>query len=141
MPHTGLRVRELSAEQSLRLLATIGFGRIVFSRYALPIIYPVNHLLDAGALFIYTKPGATMSGDRQVVAYQADTLDHHTQLGWCVIMTGTAQEITDQRQLDDYRARLRIAAPFDNRRVIRVHPDSVVGLEYLPSQAHPTPHI
>ncbi|APA97764.1 pyridoxamine 5'-phosphate oxidase family protein [Nocardia seriolae] len=125
------RTRELSTPDALRRLGTIGFGRIVYSRWALPTIRPVNHVLDHDTLVIYANPGATMAPERQVVAYQADMLDHYTQLGWCVTITGVAEEITDQHVLTEYRTRIHHRLAGADHRLVRIRPEIVIGLEYL----------
>ena len=52
---------ELTRGQSLRLLAGVRFGRIVFTHRALPAIRPVNHLLDGEDIVIRTHPGAIIA--------------------------------------------------------------------------------
>jgi len=83
---------ELTRGQSLRLLASIRFGRIVFTHRALPAIRPVNHVLDGEDIVIRTHPGAAIVADTGsasgvVVAYEADAIDPGTGLGWSVIVT------------------------------------------------------
>ncbi|WP_280371705.1 pyridoxamine 5'-phosphate oxidase family protein [Nocardia wallacei] len=123
--------RELSTAQSLRLLSGVRFGRVVFSRYALPTIRPVNHAVVDDAIVIYANPGTTLSSDRQVVTYEADTLDPATLLGWCVVVTGAAEELTDPDEIRRCRRVLPAALPGPRDRIIRIHPDIVLGIEYL----------
>ena len=40
--------QELERAEAMRLLASIGYGRVVFTLNALPAIRPVNHLVDDG---------------------------------------------------------------------------------------------
>ncbi|MBF6328460.1 pyridoxamine 5'-phosphate oxidase family protein [Nocardia transvalensis] len=116
----------------MRLRARFRFGRVVFSRYALPTIRPVSHILDDDdTIVIHAGPGITLTPDRQVVAYQADTIDHHTLRGWCVIITGTAEQITDPDDIAHYRRLLRAAFPGPRDRFIRIHPEIITGVEYL----------
>ena len=39
--------KELTANESMRLLASVAVGCVVFTDRALPAIRPVNHLVDA----------------------------------------------------------------------------------------------
>ncbi|WP_306364206.1 pyridoxamine 5'-phosphate oxidase family protein [Nocardia sp. CC227C] len=135
--HEELQPRELSTSDSLRLLSGIRFGRVVFSRYALPTIRPVNHVVDGGMIVIHANPGTTLSAHRQVVAYEADTIDQDTQYGWCVIVTGTAEEVTDSGDLARYRRLLPTTLPGPRRRIIRIRPDFVTGVEYVPAALLP----
>ncbi|MBB5915639.1 nitroimidazol reductase NimA-like FMN-containing flavoprotein (pyridoxamine 5'-phosphate oxidase superfamily) [Nocardia transvalensis] len=127
--------RELSVTQSLELLGSVRFGRVVFSRYALPTIRPVNHAVVDETIVIYANPGTTLSADRQVVAYEADTIDHATLRGWCVIVTGAAEELTDPDDIAQCRELLPAALPGPRDRMIRIYPDIVTGVEYLVSSA------
>lgn len=69
------QLKELTKEESLRLLGSVSFGRVVFSQNALPAARPVNHLVDNGAVIIRTHLGAAvLSVVGQVVAYQADAM-------------------------------------------------------------------
>ncbi|WP_212761187.1 pyridoxamine 5'-phosphate oxidase family protein [Nocardia uniformis] len=131
--HEELQPRELSTSDSLRLLGSVRFGRVAFSRYALPTIRPVNHLVEGGLIVIHANPGITLSSDRQVVAYEADTIDHDTQHGWCVIVTGTAEEVTDPSELAHYRRLLPTTLPGPRHRIVRIRPDFITGVEYVPA--------
>ncbi|WP_306355676.1 MULTISPECIES: pyridoxamine 5'-phosphate oxidase family protein [unclassified Nocardia] len=125
-----LTARPLSEAACLRLLAEVSFGRIVYSRYALPAIRPVDHIIADGAI-ITTTDATTVPPYRQVVAYEADTLDRHTQCGWCVIITGTAEPVTDPTDLARYRAALRPRLAGGREHLLRIRPEVVTGIEYL----------
>jgi pyridoxamine 5'-phosphate oxidase-like protein len=80
---------ELDSREALRLLASVSFGRIVFTRHALPTVRPVNHVLDNGHIVIRTHEGAALTarageadGQGVVVPYEADSIDPVTHLGW-----------------------------------------------------------
>ncbi|MGP4095485.1 pyridoxamine 5'-phosphate oxidase family protein [Nonomuraea sp. KM90] len=47
--------------EALRLLARVPFGRIVFTRQALPAVRPVNHLVVDGQIVIRSNPGTILS--------------------------------------------------------------------------------
>jgi len=146
---TGQRVlRELTREESLRLLSTVSLGRVVFTHQALPAIRPVNHLVDNGQVIIRTHSGAAILSAAQrgvVVAYEADVLDPETHLGWTVVVTGVARPVRDPQAAADYRDRLRpwIDRPMDQ--VIAISPDIVTGFmlsadgtgEEAPEQVRP----
>ncbi|RDI50538.1 pyridoxamine 5'-phosphate oxidase family protein [Nocardia mexicana] len=127
--------RELSTAQSLQFLACVRFGRVVFSRYALPTIRPVNHFIDDDTIVIHANPGISLTSDRQVVAYEADTIDHDTLLGWCVIVTGTAEEVEDPDEIARCREMLPATLPGSRDRIIRIYPDIVTGVEYMETTA------
>src|ERR1700757_4370359 len=53
--------RRLDDAEAMRLLASVGYGRVVFTLNALPAIRPVNHLLDDGRIIIRTRLTASIS--------------------------------------------------------------------------------
>src|SRR5690242_16473118 len=54
-PMTGRELAELPKDESLRLLASVPFGRVVFTARALPAVRPVNHMIDGGRIIIRTS--------------------------------------------------------------------------------------
>jgi hypothetical protein len=125
-------LRELTNGDSLRLLGSVRFGRVVFVRHALPTIRPVNHIVDQDDVVIYANHSIVpLHADREVIAYEADTIDHDTQLGWCVILTGTAEAITDPDDIARYEQLIDPWLPGARHRIIRLHPDIVTGIELV----------
>ncbi|MFI6871762.1 pyridoxamine 5'-phosphate oxidase family protein [Nocardia sp. NPDC050406] len=125
-------LRELPAAEALRRLANIAYGRIVFSRRGLPVIRPVNHLMDGDTVVIRAHLGASLlRGDGQVVAFEADDFDETTRRGWSVIVTGVARVVFDPEQVRRYEDLLDpwITLPADH--VIRIEAEIVTGVELV----------
>lgn len=124
------RLMAMERAESLRRLAGVSFGRIVFTEHALPAIRPINHIVDDGAVIVRTHLGASLSsGKRVVVAYEADDIDPAEHLGWSVIVTGLAAVIRDRDEVARYEQLLKpwvngIASDF-----IRIQPELVSGYE------------
>jgi hypothetical protein len=117
--------QRLDDVEAMRLLASIGYGRVVFTLKTLPAIRPVNHLVDEGQVIIRTRltssiSTALRSSDGVVVAYEADSLDPQTRAGWSVVVTGRAYTLTDPDQVLRYEQLLH---PWVN------HADTVVAIE------------
>ena len=97
-PATGSQ--ELSRAEAMRLLASVDYGRVVFTLKALPAIRPVNHLVDDGRIIIRTRLTTTIStvvGSARsgvVVAYEADNFDPQSRAGWSVVATGRRTRLT-----------------------------------------------
>lgn len=130
------RLRVMSRQRSLDLLASVPYGRVVFSQRALPAIRPVNHLIDDGDVIIRTNLGSALSteapvGGAIVVAYQADLIDPTTRTGWSVVVTGTARTVLDDGQVTRYERLLSPWAGEDHQSVIRISTDLVNGYEML----------
>jgi nitroimidazol reductase NimA-like FMN-containing flavoprotein (pyridoxamine 5'-phosphate oxidase superfamily) len=124
-------LQRLTRTKSLELLGSVPIGRLVFTHDALPAIRPVNHLVESESLIVRATAGAAITaaaGNRGVVvAYEADDIDAATQLGWSVIVIGTARLLTDEMAAEHYRARLRpwISGAVDD--VISIAAEVVTG--------------
>jgi nitroimidazol reductase NimA-like FMN-containing flavoprotein (pyridoxamine 5'-phosphate oxidase superfamily) len=120
--------RELSREESLRRLAGVGVGRIVFTHQALPAIRPVNHLVDDGLVIIRSHAGATLLAALDtVVSYQADSVFPDDRIGWSVVVTGVARQLNAADAIERYERLLRPWAPREKDHVIRIQPELVSG--------------
>jgi hypothetical protein len=130
------RLTELSRPESLRLLASVPYGRVVFSESALPAIRPVNHMMSDSAVIISMDLGTSiLSREGVVVAYEADAIDPVQRLGWSVIVTGVARVVEDSGEAVRYRQLLRpwTSEPCDH--IIRICPELVTGYELVADSA------
>lgn len=125
---TTRRLVELTREESLSRLAGVSFGRIVFTRHALPAIRPVNHLVDDGAIILRTHLGAAiLASVGTVVAYEADEIDPVEHTGWSVIVTGVATRVRDAAEAARYEGLLRPWMDGALNEIIRIRPEIVTG--------------
>jgi hypothetical protein len=118
-------------------LASVPFGRVVFTQRALPAIRPVNHLVDDGNVIIRTTLGTgigSAAGRGTVVAYEADAIDAETRTGWTVVVTGVAQMVTEPRDLARYQELLQPWIDGDRNCVVRIPAELVTGYELVPGQ-------
>ncbi|WP_433662549.1 pyridoxamine 5'-phosphate oxidase family protein [Nocardia sp. CA-128927] len=116
---------------SLRLLAGVEIGRVAFTRHALPTLRPVSHVVAGDEVLIDTfDPALAGWLDRQVIAYEADALDNHTRQGWCVILTGIAETITNHDEIATYQQLLPDRATRAGDQLIRLSPELITGVEY-----------
>lgn len=121
---------ELDRDESLALLASVPYGRVVFTQNALPAIRPVNHLVDNGRVVIRTRLTAKLgqaARDAQVVAYQADQLDPQERTGWSVVVTGYARTLNDPAEVARLSAALRPWADMTMDTVVVIEPELVTG--------------
>lgn len=106
------RTVAIERAEALRLLASVPFGRIVFTDDALPAVRPVTHMIaDSGAVIVRTRPfpglGSTViQGRSVVVAYEADEIDPVQGLGWSVVVTGLARIVAVPDIALEYARRL-----------------------------------
>ena len=127
------QLRDLDRAESLRRLAAVPVGRVVFTWRALPAVRPVNHLLDGDEVIIRTHLGAALAAAGEagmVVAYEADDLDADARSGWSVVVVGPAR-LVEPAKTGRYEALLRpwVDTPMDQ--VVRIRCDIVHGYELV----------
>ena len=121
---------ELPEAKSMSLLSSVPFGRVVFSRDALPAIRPVNHIVDDGSIIIRTHLGAAvLSAVGMVVAYEADSIDPVSRTGWSVIVLGLAKPVLDRDEAARFERELKPWVRGTMDHVIRIVPELVTGFE------------
>ena len=54
-------VVELDRAEAMRPMASVGYGRVVFTQGALPAIRTVNHLVDGGRVIVRTRLTAELT--------------------------------------------------------------------------------
>jgi nitroimidazol reductase NimA-like FMN-containing flavoprotein (pyridoxamine 5'-phosphate oxidase superfamily) len=125
------QAQPIKRAEALRLLASVDYGRVVFTLNALPAVRPVNHLFESGRIIIRTRLSSAISQslsarDSVIVAYEADTIDHPTRTGWSVVVTGRAYTLTDPTEIAHFEHHLH---PWVNHAdtVIAIEPDIVTG--------------
>ncbi|WP_396912249.1 pyridoxamine 5'-phosphate oxidase family protein [Mycolicibacterium sp.] len=138
----GREVIELSAAEAMDLLASVEYGRVVFTRDALPAIRPVNHLVDTGRDIVRTRLTATLastvrsrSPHAPVVAYEADDIDPRQRVGWSVVVTGLATTITDPDDIARYEQLLH---PWVNKvmdTIVAIDPEIITGVRIVAATA------
>ncbi|MEU7137487.1 pyridoxamine 5'-phosphate oxidase family protein [Streptomyces sp. NPDC046261] len=87
---------QLPEGECWRRLGTHGVGRIGLSAVPTPVVLPVNFLVDGRTVVYRTEAGgaaAPAEGDQ--LAFEADHIDERLSRGWSVLITGTAEHITD----------------------------------------------
>jgi Pyridoxamine 5'-phosphate oxidase len=128
----GRMMEALSRDESLRLLASIPIGRVIFTQLALPAIRLVYHLVENDQIVIRAHLGAAitaMTGPQggTVVAYEADMIDTRDHVGWSVIVVGRAWRLPDTGEDTRYRQALRPWATGVPDDIIAIRADVVDG--------------
>jgi nitroimidazol reductase NimA-like FMN-containing flavoprotein (pyridoxamine 5'-phosphate oxidase superfamily) len=125
------RMDDLSRGESLRLLATVSFGRVVYTHRSVPAVRPVNHLMDEETIIIRTSQWSELVSavsEGAVVAYEADSIDLDRHVGWSVVVRGPARAVSDADQAARYMERLTSWAAGERDFVIRIEPVFVNGM-------------
>ena len=131
------RMVELDEAESLALLASVPYGRVLFTQKALPAIRLVNHVVDEGRIFIRTRLTAKIGQVAQapqatVVAYEADQFDPQQRTGWSVVATGYARPVTDEAEIARMSAVLVpwVDLPMDT--ILVIEPELITGFRLTP---------
>ncbi|ATE57002.1 MULTISPECIES: pyridoxamine 5'-phosphate oxidase family protein [Actinosynnema] len=99
----GLEV--LPHEECMRLLATQGLGRLVYTANALPVVHPVVYVVDRGALLMRVPRSSAAAGTRDsIVAFEVDQIADDLTSGWSVLVIGHVTEVVDDDALERARA-------------------------------------
>ncbi len=86
----------LAAADCRRLLAGADIGRMALTTAALPVVVPVQFVVDDDHLMVRTPGHLDVAGlDGQVVGFECDTLDLDHAAGWVVEVTGTVHLVTE----------------------------------------------
>lgn len=95
-------IQNLSDEESLELLATKTFGRLVVRRKDDMDLFPLNCLVHEGEIYFRTAEGSklfslTLNND---VLFEADNVDGDSQEAWSVVVKGTARTLTSNAEIE-----------------------------------------
>ena len=125
-------IAELSRDECMRLLADHDVGRLVVVEERVPLVFPVNYVLDGDAVVIRTGTGTKLYGaTRSSVSFEVDDLDRARRSGWSVVLTGVAQEVTelDRPDLVDRLRQVAIEpwAPGEKPTLLRLAAATVSG--------------
>lgn len=146
LDRNGLEV--LERDECLALLGSMPVARLGFSQNALPVILPVNFVLDRDCVVFRTTGGTKLDAalHGSVVAVEADSYDAMGHVGWSVLVRGIARVVEDEGELE--RARrlpLRRWANDEDDRFVCVSADVVTGRRirawYQPDGHEPTTRI
>ena len=98
--HAGLEI--LPFEVCLRLLASVPVGRVGFFADGEVVVLPVNHILDGQDPVFRTARGSKLSAaeGQSLVSFEADEYDEQTQTGWSVLVTGRAEVVYDEAEVE-----------------------------------------
>ena len=97
--HAGLEI--LPFDVCLRLLASVSVGRVGFFSDGEMVILPVNHVVDGQDPVFRTALGSKLSAaeGRNLVTFEADEYDEQTRSGWSVVVTGRAEVIYEDAEI------------------------------------------
>ncbi len=129
----------LSREESLRLLAGVAVGRVVFTIRALPAVQPVSFILDEDSVVFGADAGSQLVAAVRdaVVAFQADDIDPASASGWSVTITGYARQFRYSHAADRLRAMPCPPVPGERRHFVGIRTELVTGVRLGEREGRP----
>ena len=93
----GAKILDLDRAESLRLLAAKKVGRLAFLHEGAPMIMPMNFTLVGERIVFRTLAyGLAARAVTTPVAFEVDDIDDFLEAGWSVVVTGTAELLTEE---------------------------------------------
>lgn len=126
--HAGLEV--IPEDECLRLLSGATLGRVALSIGALPVVLPVNFVMDDGNVVLRTQKGSKLNAALAgaVVAFEVDEYDAVYHAGWSVLLTGVAGVVTVPEELSRLKhLPLRPWAPGERDNYVRITRHIITG--------------
>jgi len=126
---TGLEVMSLVGCD--RHLRSETIGRVAVMVDGHPEIFPVNYAMDErGDIFFRTGQGSKLQGvaSAPLISFEIDGIDEERELGWSVLVVGTARWVVSRRQLA--RVRMLPLQPWaagERASVVRITPTKITG--------------
>lgn len=96
----GLEV--LSFDECMQLLAAAQVGRVALVADGEIVVLPVNHVVDGQDPVFLTARGSKLSSAEQenIAAFEADHFDEATRTGWSVLVTGHAEAVYEEAEIE-----------------------------------------
>jgi uncharacterized protein len=124
MRDTGIFPQDLARGECLRLMSTVGVGRIIYTRKALPAVELVNFTLDGSDIVISTVRDELASAARDsVVAFETDHFSPQYKAGWSVTVIGRSREVTIPQAVTGHEHLLRVTPEIVSGRALRLTPE------------------
>lgn len=129
--HRDSRLKILTHDECMGLLRSHRFfGRIGYSVDGVPIILPINFVVDGDSIVFSTTRGSKLSwlSNHSRVSFQADHGRPLDQSGWSVLVHGVAQEVTDPAAVAAFQlGPLRSWAVPSEEHWVRISIDEISG--------------
>lgn len=127
-------LEKMSFDECLRALASRGVGRIALTHRALPVVFPVNYVMDGHSVVLRTRPGTALAAarDEVVVAFEIDDIDERSRAGWSVLLTGFLRELSSPDEVAHAQRLGLVSWAGDERSdFVRITPARITGRQIV----------
>jgi uncharacterized protein len=128
--HTGT-IQELGRDECLVLMATERLGRLGVVVDGVPLVIPMQFVLDGETVVLLTNKGAkTLHVPLTTVSFAVDCVDWDNGVGWSVLIQGLGEDISTS--IDEQSEHLRSLvthswAPPPADRWLKIIPRTITG--------------
>jgi len=109
-------------------------GRIAFEFEGKVEIFPVNYGMEGLIIVFRTSPGTKLDAvPKTAVAFEVDSWDAESRIGWSVVAKGRAEEVTtNSGRVAEHLRRVPVhpAAPGDKWHWIAIKPSEITGRRF-----------
>lgn len=125
----------ISDEDCRELLAACRVGRIAVTADALPVIAPVNYVVDGSSIVFRTKRDGMLARacDDAVIAFEIDELASDGSGGWSVNVVGIASLVSDSEHVRALALGIVSAAGDERDQFVRVRLGLIHGRRITPA--------
>lgn len=129
MPADRNELEVVDHDGCMALLAQHSVGRVGLSMGALPVVLPVNYVLDGDRIVIRTGWGTKLSAAirNAVVCFEVDDIDRQHHSGWSVLVTGMARELTGAAAAEACELPLNTWAPSPGDHLVAIDIELLSG--------------
>jgi uncharacterized protein len=121
----------LDRDTCLGLLRSVVIGRVAWADDdGRVVVLPVNFITDGDAIVFRTAEGGKLSAVREgrPLSFEADDVEPGLRTGWSVLVSGTAQVVTDSAVVDRLEhSPLAPWPPMPRSCLVRLLPDQITG--------------
>jgi nitroimidazol reductase NimA-like FMN-containing flavoprotein (pyridoxamine 5'-phosphate oxidase superfamily) len=124
-------VEELGRDECLTRMATQRLGRLGVVVDGVPLVLPMQFVMDGETVVLQTNPGAkTLNVPLHSVSFEVDHVDWEQGVGWSVLLQGYGAEITtalDERSESLRSLTVHSWAPPPADRWLEIFPRKITG--------------
>jgi nitroimidazol reductase NimA-like FMN-containing flavoprotein (pyridoxamine 5'-phosphate oxidase superfamily) len=119
----------MTREECLTALRAHRVGRVSVTHQALPVIVPVNYILDGQGLVFRTRSDGFLAAacHSNVIAFEIDDLADDGSYGWSVLVVGVADGLSGAEAVRATGLGLASAAGDDRDHFVRVSIGQLTG--------------
>ena len=130
------RVDVIPEDECRELLAGTRVGRVAVTHDALPVIAPVNYVVDGNSVVFRTRSDGMLAGAcaDAVIAFEIDELSADGSFGWSVNVVGIATLLTEMERARAGRLGLVSAAGEGRDTFVRLNIGVLSGRRVTPAE-------